>query len=105
MDHNSNGLFDDAVSVRPDGSVAEGDLLLINPNPKKQLSADADLGRDRNFVNKTVCIGKEFYRMEIPPSGDVAETDADATFSMGCVVNSSPAYRAVAVQRGLRRRR
>ena len=35
VDRNSNGRFDDVVSVQPGGNVAEGDLLLINPNPKK----------------------------------------------------------------------
>jgi hypothetical protein len=94
VDHNSNGLFDDAASVRPDGNVVEGDLLLINPKAKQRLSADADVGRDRNFVNKTVCLSGEFYRLEIPPSGDVVKL-TPTKFSMGYVVNSSPAYRAV----------
>ncbi len=93
LDHNSNGLFDDAVSIRPDGSVAEGDLLLINPNPRKQTSSGADLGGDRNFVSKTVCIGKEFYRMETSPSGGSLKL-TPTKFSMGSVVNSSPLYRA-----------
>jgi len=93
LDRNSNGLFDDAVSIRPDGSIVEGDLLLINPSPKKRGSADSDMGRDRNFINKTVCIGKEFYRMEVAPSGDSLKL-TPTKFSMGCVVNSSPAYRA-----------
>ena len=93
LDHNSNGLFDDAVSLRPDGSVAEGDLLLINPNPKKLSSSSADLGGDRNFVGKTVCIGREFYRMEASPSGSSLKL-TPTKFSMGCVVNSSPLYRA-----------
>ena len=90
LDHNSNGLFDDAVSLRPDGSIVEGDLLLINPSPKKR---DSDMAHDRNFINKTVCIGKEFYRMEVSPSGDTLKL-TPTKFSMGCVVNSSPAYRA-----------
>ena len=93
LDRNSNGLFDDIASFRPDGSVADGDLLLINPNPKKSLHRRAILGSDRNFVNKTVCIGREFYRMEVSPSGDSLKLKP-ATFSMGCVVNSSPSYRA-----------
>jgi hypothetical protein len=93
LDHNSNGLFDDAASFRPDGSVAEGDLLLINPNPKKSATSRVDSDGDRNFVNKTLCIGKEFYRMEVSPSGDSLKL-TPATFAMGCVVNSSPFYRA-----------
>jgi hypothetical protein len=90
LDHNSNGVFDDAVSVRPDGSVAEGDLLLINPSPKKQ----GGIGGDRNFVNKVVCVGREFYRMEISTSGDSLKL-TPTKLSMGCVTNSSLAYSAM----------
>jgi hypothetical protein len=93
LDHNSNGLFDDVASFRPDGSVADGDMLLINPNLKK-LPASGDLGSDRNFISKTVCIGREFYRMQVSPSGDSLKL-TPTKFSMGCVVNSSPLYRAV----------
>ncbi len=92
LDRNSNGLFDDIASFRPDGTAADGDLLLINPNPNKSRYA-GDLGNDRNFVNKTVCIGREFYRMEVSPSGDSLKLKP-ADFPMGCVVNSSPSYRA-----------
>ncbi len=94
LDRNSNGLFDDAASFRPDGSVSEGDLLLINPNVRKSSASGGGLGGDRNFVNKTVCIGREFYRMEVSPSGDSLKL-TPTTFAMGCVVNSSPRYRAI----------
>jgi hypothetical protein len=87
LDRNSNGLFDDAASFGPDGSVSEGDLLLINPNARKS----SDSGGDRNYVNKTVCIGREFYRMEVSPSGDSVKLKP-TSLSMGCVVNSSPFY-------------
>jgi hypothetical protein len=94
LDHNSNGRFDDAISMGSGRVVAEGDLLLINPNPKNKLSADATMGTDRNFVSKTVCIGKGFYRMEIPPAGDSLKL-TPTTLSLGNVSNPSPAYRAV----------
>lgn len=95
LDHNSNGQFDDTLSVEPSRrSIAEGDLLLINPNPKNRLSADATMGADRNFVSKIVCIGKAFYRMEIPPSGETVKL-TPTKLSLGSVTNGSPAYRAV----------
>lgn len=92
VDRNSNGLFDDLTSCRSNGTVAEGDLLLINPNPKK--SFRDTLGNDRNLVNKTVCIGKEYYRMAVSPSGDSLKL-TPTTFSMGYVTNSSLRYSAM----------
>ena len=89
LDHNSNGLYDDEAVFRPDGGVVGGDMLLINPNPRRRSSSRSDLGSDRNFIGKTVCIGREFYRMEISPSGDSLKL-TPTKFSMGCVVNSSP---------------
>jgi hypothetical protein len=94
VDHNSNGRFDDAVSVRSNGDALEGDLLLVNPKAKKRVSSDAELDRDRNFINKTVCIGKEFYRIELPASGETLKL-TPAKISLGSVSNSSPAFRAV----------
>ena len=94
MDHNSNGRFDDTISLQSGGTAAEGDLLLVNPNPKNNLSADATMGGDRNFVSKTVCMGKSFYRMEIPPAGDSLKL-TPTKLSLGSVTNPSPAYRAV----------
>ncbi|MFZ1937291.1 MAG: SHD1 domain-containing protein [Thermoguttaceae bacterium] len=93
LDHNSNGLYDDEAVFRPDGGVVGGDMLLINPNLRKPPSS-GDLGSDRNFISKTVCIGREFYRMQVSPSGDSLKL-TPTKFAMGCVVNSSPAYRAV----------
>jgi hypothetical protein len=94
LDRNSNGRFDDTFSVRSALSVAEGDLLLINPNLKNKLSADATLGSERNFVSKTVCLGREFYQMEIRPSGDSLKLTPTKP-SLGSVTNPSPAYRSV----------
>jgi hypothetical protein len=93
VDHNSNGRFDDAVAIRPDGAAAEGDLLLINPKPPKRGSS-GDLERDRNFVNKTVCLGKDFYRMEIAPAGETLKL-TPIKLALGSVVNSSLSYRAM----------
>jgi hypothetical protein len=97
VDHNSNGRFDDPVSIRRSGSgvsPSEGDLLLVNPNPKNRISSDTTMGRDRHFVSKTVCIGKHFYRMEVSPSGDELKLEP-TELAIGYVANSSPAYRAV----------
>jgi hypothetical protein len=94
LDHNSNGRFDDTVSMRGPSGVSEGDLLLVNPNPKDRLSGDATMGRDRHLVNKIVCLNNHFYSMEIPPAGETLKL-TPANVSQGYVTNASPAYRAV----------
>ncbi len=94
VDHNSNGRFDDSITIKPGGTPAEGDLLLVNPNPKNNLSADATMGRDRNFVSKTVCLGKDFYKMEVTPSGESVKL-TPTKLDLGNVTNGSPGYRAV----------
>jgi len=97
VDHNGNGRFNDVVTFRvgeTSSPTPSGDLLLVNPNPKDMLSADATMGRDRHFVNKTVCIAKRFYRMEIESAGDQLRL-TPTTLGTGFGTNSSPAYRAV----------
>lgn len=93
VDRNSNGRFDDGVSVQPNGTVAEGDLLLINPNPKKAM-ASGGMSADRNLVGKVICLGKNFHRMTVTPSGDKLQL-SPIELAMGSVTCSSPAYRAV----------
>ena len=93
VDGNSNGRFDDVVSVNPNGSLAEGDLLLINPNTKKGPSADG-MGTDRNLVAKTVCIGRSFYRMSVAPDGGKLKLEP-TQLQLGCVVSAGHSYRAV----------
>lgn len=99
LDHNSNGRFDDAVNVRMvAGAIvpSAADLLLVNPNVKEKLASDdITLGRDRNFVSKTVCIGKNFYKLDVPPAGDTVKL-TPTELAIGYVTNGSPAYRAVA---------
>jgi hypothetical protein len=97
VDRNTNGRFDDTVAIRMVGdrvSTSEGDLLLVNPNTRNLLSADATMGRDRHFVSKTVCIGSHFYEMQVAPAGDQL-TLTPKELEIGNVTNSSPAYRAV----------
>ena len=96
LDHNSNGRFDDTVSIKNLGGngVSEGDLLLVNPNSKDRLAADATMGRDRNFINKIMCINNHFYNMEIQPAGTSLKL-TPANVSQGFVTNPSPVYRAV----------
>jgi len=95
VDHNSNGRFDDHMSIRKVGSrlkVEQGDLLLVNPKTKGR-SRGATLSGARNFVSRTVCIGKHFYKMEVTPTGDQLKLEP-AELIMGYVTNHSPAYRA-----------
>ncbi|MBN1909132.1 MAG: hypothetical protein JW818_05280 [Pirellulales bacterium] len=97
VDHNSNGRFDDRVSIQRAGgklNVTEGDLLLVNPNPGNRRFAGATMGRDRFFVSSTVCIGKHFYKLDVSPSGDRLSLEP-TEMALGSVTNSSPAYRAV----------
>lgn len=97
VDRNSNGRFDDTFSIRSfSGRIAAsaGDLLLVNPNPNDRLSADASMGSDRYYVSKTVCLGGNFYRMEVPPTSDSLKL-TPTKLELGYVTNSSPAYRAV----------
>lgn len=93
IDRNSNGRFDDVVSVKSNGSLAEGDLLLINPNTKKGPSAGG-MGTDRKLVAKTVCIGRSFYRMSVAPDGGKLKLEP-TNLQMGNVVSSGHSYRAV----------
>jgi hypothetical protein len=94
LDHNSNGSYDNVATARPDGGLVEGDVLLINPKPKKRAYNEADLGRDRCFVSKTICIGGQFYEMEVAPSGESLKL-TPAKLPTGYVTNSSLNYRAV----------
>ncbi len=98
VDQNTNGRFDDQVAIRMVGGrviPTEGDLLLVNPNPRNVLSADATMGRDRHYVSRTVCIGRHFYEMEVSPAGDRL-TLSPKELALGFVTNPSPGYRAVA---------
>lgn len=97
VDHNSNGRFNDPISLRNTGSRLQpesGDLLLVNPDTRDTLSGDATMGRDRCFVSKTVCIGKDFYQLEVSPSGDTVKL-TPTELALGHVTNPSPAFRAM----------
>ena len=93
VDSNSNGRFDDVISVRPNGNLAEGDMLLINPNPKKKLAANGE-GTDWNMVGKVICIGKRFHRMIVTPDGGKLQL-TPMQLSLGNVICSSHTYRSV----------
>jgi hypothetical protein len=93
VDRNSNGRFDDVVSVWPGGNVAEGDLLLLNPNSKKKLSADGT-GTDRNLVGKVLFAGQRCYRLSVAPSGSRLRL-TPMQLSLGSVAGSGTAYHAV----------
>jgi len=94
VDHNSNGRFDDRVAVHKRGSrlfLSVGDVFLVNPSARKARSAAAS---DYFFVNRSVCIGGHFYKMETTPAGDRLTLEP-IELAMGRVSNPSPAYRAV----------
>jgi hypothetical protein len=96
VDQNTNGRFDDKVTVRFSGERAipsEGDLLLVNPNPRGRLTSDVTMGRDRHFVGRSVCIGKSYYRMEVTPAGDQVRLKP-IEMAAGYVINPSPTFRA-----------
>ena len=79
VDHNSNGRFDDAAAVRSRSTVVMGDLLLVNPNSKDQLSADATMARDRYFVGKTGVHRQALLPDGSQPGGRLAETSIPAS--------------------------
>ncbi len=101
VDRNSNGRFDDVVSVQPGGNVAEGDLLLINPNPKKPPAGDGGAGPDRNLVGKVLYVGKSFYRMAVTPDGSKLQL-TPMKLSLGNVAGPGPSLPRGADQRRLR---
>jgi hypothetical protein len=97
VDKNSNGRFDDLTSVHFTGNriiPSWGDLLLVNPNPKNLPSGEGGLGRDQYFLNRTVFLGRNFYRLEVAPPGDNLKL-TPAELALGYITNPSPAYRAV----------
>jgi hypothetical protein len=93
VDRNSNGRFDDVVSIQPGGNVAEGDLLLINPNPKKALAAGGN-SPDRSLVSKVLSVGKSCYRMEVARDGSKLKL-TPMQMALGSVAGPGPSYRAV----------
>ncbi|MBN2577867.1 MAG: hypothetical protein JXB10_02665 [Pirellulales bacterium] len=97
LDQNSNGRFDDLISIHLAGNRVYptlGDLLLINPNPRNLLSLETAFGRDRIFLNRTLCLGKAFYRLEVSPSGENLKM-TPAELALGYVTGPGPAYRAM----------
>jgi hypothetical protein len=93
LDQNSNGRFDDLLSVQHNGnqpSLNQGDLLLINPN-LKNLKANAAQSNDRYFLNRTICLCKKFFHLDVSPSGDSVKLEP-IDLALGNVQNSSPSY-------------
>ncbi|NLE39583.1 MAG: hypothetical protein GX621_16305, partial [Pirellulaceae bacterium] len=96
LDQNSNGLFDDRVSFRNASSylrISYGDLLLINPKLRGSRSA-MSTGQDAHFVNKTVCVGNTFYKLDISPLGESVKFEP-TELAVGYVSNRGSVYRAV----------
>ncbi|NQU21129.1 MAG: hypothetical protein HQ567_07585 [Candidatus Nealsonbacteria bacterium] len=81
LDYNSNGRFDDVVAIDENmtdgnGSVfpTQGDLLLVDPDPKKAASSpysrDPAAGEGRHHVSKLVSLDGQYYDMAVTPAGD-----------------------------------
>jgi hypothetical protein len=72
VDFNSNGRFDDQVSVRnvSRGRVYPqyGDLLLVDPTPENVSFGFYDLAGSQ--LGKMLQIGSELYDVAVPPAGD-----------------------------------
>jgi len=97
VDHNSNGRFDDRAEVHSQGQrafLAVGDVFLFNPGARKSRSPAADRAPDYLFVNRLVCIGGHFYKLEVTPAGDQLKLEP-AELITGHVMSSSPKYRVV----------
>ncbi len=76
LDFNSNGRFDDALTVREsrDGRVFSdhGDQLLVDPENGEDPGRAYDVTTSdvRHPISKIVNIDGRFYDVEIPPAGD-----------------------------------
>jgi hypothetical protein len=93
LDRNSNGRFADILSVFHAGDrpyLNQGDLLLINPNPKSLAAGDVS-GKDQYFLNRTLCLGKKYFHLEVTPSGDCLKL-SPIDLALGSVRNASPSY-------------
>ena len=73
VDCNSNGRFDDAVTVRKSSSgrasVRHGDIVLVDADPKGELPP-SQVDSPGSPVAKLLAIGGGFYEMEVAPGGD-----------------------------------
>ncbi len=97
LDRNSNGRFDDRVSFVRNASflqISDGDLLLVNPKLRGNRSAADSTNQDTHFVNRTVCLGGGYYKLDVSPLGDRVKLEPTA-LPVGYVSNGSPVYRVV----------
>jgi hypothetical protein len=95
LDRNNNGQFGDPIACRQAGgriSVAYGDVLLINPALRGSRAVSAD--QDFHYVNKMLRVGKQFYRLDVSPTGD-ALTLEPTTLTYGYASNKSGVYQAL----------
>lgn len=104
VDFNSNGRFDDAMSVRDDvrGRAGEvypqyGDILLVDPQASSPVYLnpyDVTSSGNRYNVSKLVSIDGKFYDMAIAPAGEKLSLKP-ATPSIGYVTNPNEGFTAV----------
>ena len=84
LDYNSNGLFNDTTSVGDKehealANAVEGDMLLVDPDPKEPSIANGGdiIDRvERRHVSKLVWIDNRFWELQVAPAGDSATLDA-----------------------------
>ncbi len=104
VDFNSNGRFDDAMTIRDDvrGRVGEvypqyGDILLLDPQanlPVYLNPYDVTSSGNRYNVSKLVSIDGKFYDLAISPAGEKLSLKP-VTPSIGYVTNPNEGFTAV----------
>jgi len=95
VDCNSNGRFDDAVTVRKSSSgrasLRYGDIVLVDADPKDEwLPSNGD--SPGSPVAKLLAIGGSFYEMEVAPGGDKL-TLSPSPVPLGHVTVSTDGFR------------
>jgi len=104
VDFNSNGRYDDVISIRSGVRGSEGqvypqygDVLLVDPQASRPVYLnpyDVTSSGNRYNVSKLVSIDGKFYDLVISPSGDKLSL-APATPSIGYVTNPNDGFTAV----------
>jgi hypothetical protein len=102
VDYNSNGRFDDAMSIltSSDGAIypRSGDMFFVDPDPGQSQSYmygyDPTMNDDQQLVGGLVNIDGRFYGMEVSPGGDKL-TLTPSSAPVGHVSNPNKGYRAI----------
>lgn len=103
-DFNSNGRFDDEISIRENVRgiqneiyLQQGDMIMIDPDFNTtgyQSPYNVTESDFRNFVSKMIVIDGRYHDMKITPSGDkITLTPSDV--ALGTITNPNKKYRAL----------